>query len=179
MNTNPVEEGAQTEAAPLDGMVRPVVVVVEDDANMRELLATVLSSLDADIVTFDGSQAALEYLENQPVSVVVTDLRMPRVDGINVLRFAKSRNQDTQVILVTGHATVESAVEALKSGAYDYLTKPFENVELICTVERAIDHWRLSRENRRLRAENRIYTEGETIIGRSASMDEVRRLIDA
>ncbi|HDP89666.1 MAG TPA: sigma-54-dependent Fis family transcriptional regulator [Thioalkalivibrio sp.] len=158
---------------------RPVVMVTEDDPAMRELVTSVLEELDADVVPMSSSTEALDYLESHDVAVVVTDLRMPRIDGMQVLAFSRQRNPLTQVIMVTGHATVESAVETLKAGAFDYICKPFENVELRVTVQRALDHWNLSRENIRLREENRVFSEGDTIIGRSAPMAEVQRLIDA
>jgi DNA-binding NtrC family response regulator len=157
----------------------PVVVVTEDDPNMRALVVNVLQGIDAEIVPMESSQESLDFLENHDVAVVVSDLRMPRIGGMEVLQFAKQRNPLTQVIMVTGYATVESAVESLKAGAFDYICKPFENVELRHTVERALAHWRLSRENIRLREVNRAYTESDAIIGRSATMDEVNRLIDA
>lgn len=157
----------------------PTVLVTEDDANMRELVVNVLKDIDAEVVAMESSQEALDFLEHHDVAVVVSDLRMPRIGGMEVLQFAKQRNPLTQVIMVTGYATVESAVESLKAGAFDYICKPFENVELRHTVERALAHWTLSRENIRLREVNQAYTEGDAIIGRSASMDEVSRLIDA
>jgi DNA-binding NtrC family response regulator len=157
----------------------PTVVVTEDDPNMRELVVNVLQDIDAEIVAMESSQESLDFLETHDVAVVVSDLRMPRIGGMEVLQFAKQRNPLTQVIMVTGYATVESAVESLKAGAFDYICKPFENVELRHTVERALAHWRLSRENIRLREVNRAYTESDAIIGRSSAMDEVNRLIDA
>lgn len=164
-----------------DGLMRPVVLVTEDDQNMRDLIVNVLQSIEPriEIVAADSAHHALDYLENNQVAVVITDLRMPGVDGLDVLRFAKRHDPMTQVVLITGYATVESAVEALKSGAYDYIRKPFETVELRCTVERALQHYLLSQENRRLRAENRIYAEGGGLIGQSQAMATVSRLIDA
>lgn len=158
---------------------RPVVLVVEDDPNMRQLLATILKPLEAEVVTVKSAQNALDYLESTEVAVVVTDLRMPGVDGIEVLRFAKKRNSLTLVVLITGYATVESAVEALKSGAYDYLRKPFEPPEFLHTIQRALEHYLLSRDNLRLRAMDRMYHEGGGFIGRTQAMENIRRLIDA
>jgi DNA-binding NtrC family response regulator len=157
----------------------PVILVTEDDQHMRDLVVNILQRLEAQVVAVGNGQEALDYLESCEVAVVLTDLRMPRVDGLKVLQFALQRNPLTQVIMVTGHATVESAVESLKAGAFDYISKPFDNVELEHTVERALTHWRLSQENVRLREENRAYTEGDAIIGRSAAMEQVQRLIDA
>lgn len=158
---------------------RPKLVVVEDDKAMRELVENVLAQLDAQVESFEHAQEALEYIEANDVAVVVTDLRIPKVDGLGVLHFAKQRDHQTQVIVVTGYATVESAVDALKQGAFDYVCKPFENLDLRCTVQRALDHWHLSRENLRLREENRLYSESHTLIGRSRPIAEVHRLIDA
>ncbi|HQW39016.1 MAG TPA: response regulator, partial [Usitatibacteraceae bacterium] len=87
-----------------------VILVVEDDAAMRRMIQEVLSAAPAKVVAVESSQAALEYLEREAVAVVLTDLRMPRVSGLEVLRFARARSALTQVILLTGHATVEAAV---------------------------------------------------------------------
>lgn len=171
------DQGQLTEASSPDAP--PTVLVTEDDANMRELIVSVLKDIDAKVVPMESSQDSLDYIETHDVAVVVSDLRMPRIGGMEVLQFARKRNTLTQVIMVTGYATVESAVESLKAGAFDYICKPFENVELRHTVERALAHWALSRENIRLREENRAYTEGDAIIGRSLAMEEVNRLIDA
>lgn len=182
MNMQAAEKLEMSEERPMGLAVdgeRPVIMVTEDDAAMRELVTSVLGELDAEVVPMSSSTEALDYIESHEVAVVVTDLRMPRIDGMQVLAFARQRNPLTQVIMVTGHATVESAVEALKAGAFDYICKPFENVELCVTVQRALDHWLLSRENMRLREENRALAEGDAIIGRSAPMAEVQRLIDA
>jgi DNA-binding NtrC family response regulator len=158
---------------------RPLVLVCEDDAVMRELVASVISSLDVEVVQADSSQHALDYLENHDVALLLTDLRMPRVDGMELLRFARARNSLTQVAMITGYATVESAVEALKHGAFDYIRKPFDNDELRCMAERALEHYHLRRENRELREQNRLFREGEGFIGRSQSIGKMRKLIDA
>lgn len=159
----------------------PVVLVVEDDTTMRELIADVLSSMqpNAEIVRVENAHLAMDYIDNNQVGVVVTDLRMPGGNGMDVLGFVKSRSPRTQVVLVTGHATVESAVEALKTGAFDYLRKPFETVELRCTVERALQHHLLSTENQRLREQQRALAEKGALIGETQAIERVRKLIDA
>lgn len=172
---NPIKVPAKEEAASSEG---PRVVVCEDDANMCQLVASVLEPLQAEIVTFTRSQDALDEVEARGAAVVVTDLKMPGVDGLDVLRFAKSHSPETQVVMITGYGTVESAVEALKTGAFDYIAKPFDNSELYHTIERALEHARLRRENQRLRAEKRLYS-GSNLIGQSQAMVEVQRLIDA
>lgn len=158
---------------------RPVVLICEDDVAMRELVASVVSRLDVEIVQAESSQHALDYLENNEVALLLTDLRMPRVDGLELLRFARAQSALTQVTMITGYGTVESAVEALKCGAFDYIRKPFDNDELRCVAERALEHYRLHRENRELREQNRLIRESEGFIGRSQSITRMRRLIDA
>jgi DNA-binding NtrC family response regulator len=162
----------------------PRIVVAEDDETMRELIVTVLAELDADILAADSSQHALDLIEADPgFAVVVTDLRMPFVDGLDILNFARRANPRTQVVVVTGHGTVESAVEALKSGAFDYIRKPFDNAELLHTVGQALEHYQLSYENDRLRAlasECADQAHGHTLLfGRSPAMAEVEKLTQA
>ncbi len=158
---------------------RPVVLVVEDDMNMRQLIASVLRRLEAEVIAVGNAQSALDYLESESVAVVVTDLRMPRVDGVEVLKFAKNRSANTQVVLITGFATVESAVEALKCGAFDYLRKPFEPDDLCKTVLKALEHYMLGRDNEHLRSAEHPVDSNHALIGRSLAMDKVHRMISA
>ncbi len=158
---------------------RPVLLVVEDDAAMRRMIQEVLAGPDAQVVAVESSQAALDYLEAHEVAVVVTDLRMPRVGGLEVLRFAKARSALTQVILLTGHATVESAVDALKSGAYDYLKKPFEPDDLRRIADHALAYWRLNGENLRLREANRAFAGFDGLVGKNPAIEQVRRMVRA
>lgn len=157
----------------------PIALICEDDIAMRELVASVVSRLDVEVVQADSSQHALDYLENNEVALLFTDLRMPRIDGLELLRFARVHTPLTQVIVITGYATVESAVEALKSGAFDYIRKPFDNDELRCLAERSLEHYQLRRENIELRKQNRLIREAEGFIGRSQAVMRMRRLVDA
>jgi DNA-binding NtrC family response regulator len=159
----------------------PTILVAEDDRNMRELILTVLaeSSMTFKAVSVENAHEAMEFLENNEAAVVLTDLRMPGADGIDLLKFVKSRHPQTQVVLVTGHATVESAVTALKEGAYDYVQKPFDTIKLSCVVEKALDYYRLSTENQRLRQQCRAFEESGEIIGQSQAKEQVDRLIAA
>lgn len=169
---------AVAEKAKLSASTRPIVLVCEDDRAMRELVASVVACLDVEVVQAESSQHALDYLENHDVALLFTDLRMPRVDGLELLRFARAQNSLTQVTMITGYATVESAIEALKAGAFDYIRKPFDNEELRCAAARALEHYQLRRENRELRAQNRLYS-GDGFIGRSQAVMRMRRLVDA
>lgn len=158
---------------------KPIVLVVEDDKAMCELIVDVLASLDAEVVAVRNPQHGLSYLESREVAVVLTDLRMPHVDGIEMLRFAKKRNAMTQVVLITGYATVESAVEALKSGASDYLRKPFEPIELENIIRRALQRYLLESENANLREESPPAPGEQGLIGKTAAIEQVVRMIDA
>jgi DNA-binding NtrC family response regulator len=160
-----------------DAAPRPVILVVEDDDAMRTLLSEVLDPLDATVAAARNGAQACDMLEKQDVSVVLTDLRMPHADGLRVMRHAKQHNPLTEVVLITGHGTVETAVEALKGGAYDYLRKPFEPEDLRRTVERALEHALLNRENQRLREPQPAAADEDGLIGRSAAIETARRLI--
>jgi DNA-binding NtrC family response regulator len=158
---------------------RPLVLVVEDDEAMRDMIADVLGSLEADIVPIGSPQHALDRLENQEVAVLLTDLRMPRVDGLELLKFARQHKPTTQVVLITGYATVESAIDALKSGAFDYLRKPFEPEDLRRTIEHALQFHLLHRDNQRLREAGRVDAATDGLIGQSPAIAQVQRLINA
>jgi DNA-binding NtrC family response regulator len=155
----------------------PVVLVVEDDDAMRTLLTEVLASLPATVLAARNAAIASDILERQDVTVVLTDLRMPHADGLRVLRYAKQRSALTEVVLITGHGTVESAVEALKGGAYDYLRKPFEPEDLRRIVERALQYALLNRENHRLRESRRALGEDDGLIGKSPAIDSARQFV--
>ena len=161
---------------------KPTILIAEDDERMRELIATVLEDIGAEVIAADSSQHTLDLIEGgSEVAVVLTDLRMPFVDGMDILNFAKRANPRTQVVMITGHGTVETAVEALKSGAFDYIRKPFDNVELIHTVRRALEHYQLGRENERLRARqcDESSDKYQLLFGRSQAMAKVERLTEA
>ncbi|MBL8722367.1 MAG: sigma-54-dependent Fis family transcriptional regulator [Myxococcales bacterium] len=117
------------------------ILVVDDKPNMRRLLASVLEPL-GEVVCVDGGARALERLGRQRFHVVVTDIKMPDVDGHQVLRFARRLERPPEVILITGFATVESAIEALRDGAVDYVTKPFDPDELKAKVARVVGNLR-------------------------------------
>jgi len=159
----------------------PTILVTEDDKNMRELIIAVLGESDMlfDVASAENAHEAMDYLENHEVAVVLTDLRMPGADGIDLLKFVKSRDALTQVVLVTGYATVDSAVAALKEGAYDYVQKPFDTVKLRCVAEKALSFYLLATENQRLRSQRRAFEAGGEIIGQSQAKERVDRLIRA
>jgi two-component system, NtrC family, response regulator HydG len=135
-------------------MSAPVrVLVVDDDPGVRYTLREILSSegLVVDEAS-DGAEALARY-DAQPAPLVVTDLRMPRVDGMELLQRLSERSPIPRVVMITAHGSERQAVEAMKAGAYDYFRKPFENDELLAVVRRAVDAVRLAHENERLAGE--------------------------
>ncbi len=123
------------------------VLIVDDNPDNLKSLELGLSRLEYHILTADGGPAALERLKNDDVDVVITDLKMPEIDGMEVLRFAGQLTPPPDVIVLTAYGTVESAVNAMKQGAYDYLGKPVNINELRVKVDKAMAHQSLLQEN--------------------------------
>jgi len=150
------------------------VLVVDDEQSMRELLAIMLRQAGYDVTVADGGEAAVERLgKGESFDLVVTDLRMRKVDGLAVLKAAKEFSPRTVVLVVTAFASTETAVEAMKLGAYDYVTKPFKLDELKLVVSNALERRRLQDENQALKRQLRRERGFENFVGRSPSMLEV------
>jgi DNA-binding NtrC family response regulator len=148
-----------------------VVVVVDDHANVRQSMALVLRHEGHTVVQATNAAEALGVLDNQPVDVVVTDVRLEGVtDGVDLLRRIKQRDEHTQVVLITAFGSIDDAVGAMRSGAYDYLTKPADPDRLRLTVLRAAELAQLSREVQQLRAQ---MSAGDEIVAVSPKMTAV------
>jgi len=128
------------------------VLVVDDEAILRDAIGEALRRAGHDVETFDSGRPALERLATESFDLVVTDLKMPGTDGVAVLEETRRAAPDVPVLIITAHGTVESAVGAMKKGAYDYIIKPFKLEELELLVERALAHRLLAVENEVLRA---------------------------
>ena len=128
-------------------MAKARVLVVDDEKSMRDLLSITLEKEGYDVLTAAGGEAAIEALRRDATDAVITDLRMPKVDGLQVLRAAKEISPDVAVIVITAVASTETAVEAMKLGAYDYITKPFKLDEVSLIVRNALE---LSETNQRV-----------------------------
>ncbi len=149
------------------------VLVVDDDADMGAMLERHLRGADMAVTAVTGGRAALAALTSHDFDVVVTDLVMDEVGGLEVLSAAGRQDPAPRVILMTAFGTLETAIEALRQGAYDYLTKPFRLAEVTAAVRRALDDHRLRRENERLRAVVERQHGFDRILGRSKRMQEV------
>jgi DNA-binding NtrC family response regulator len=157
--------------------VKSRVAVLDDEQRMVEILGMVLRREGYEVVPFLEPEAALEALEAQPFDLLLTDLKMPQIDGVEVLRRARAIDPKLPVILITAHATVNTAVAALREGAFDYVEKPFDNDELKALVRRTLEVTRLERQNRYLQAELRSRYAPEAVVAESPAMQEVLDLV--
>ncbi|MEW5866353.1 MAG: sigma-54 dependent transcriptional regulator [Bacillota bacterium] len=156
------------------------VLVVDDEQKMCEFLTLVLSQDGHQVVAASSGERALEEIRTRDdLDVIVTDLMMPGVGGMQVLDEARRSLPDTPVIVITGYSTVQSAVEAMKAGAFDYLPKPFKVDEVKLVVRKALERREIALENRRLRRElQAIREKSADIIGTSEKMQAVFRLVE-
>jgi two-component system response regulator PilR (NtrC family) len=153
------------------------VLVVDDEQSMRNMLAIALQQEGYEVVTAEDGEAARRELEARSVDLIVSDIRMPGLDGIELLRFAREHTPGTEVILVTAHASTDSAVEALRLGAYDYITKPFDIDELKLTVRRALEVKELRKENVDLKLQLADRHRLDDLVGKSEAMARVFEVI--
>lgn len=145
---------------------RAQILVVDDEVNLRRVLGAVLERAGYDVLAAGDGNEGLAILTNHHIDVVVTDLRMPGVDGMALLREAQRIDPDIPVILLTAYSTVDNAVEALKGGAFDYLTKPFEQSDVLSIVRKAVQARRLA-ERETHRPSIVSVWEGSTVVGTS------------
>ncbi|HEU5055179.1 MAG TPA: sigma-54 dependent transcriptional regulator [Kofleriaceae bacterium] len=154
------------------------VLVVDDERSMREFLAICLRREGHQVSVAESGERALEHLGESPVDIVVTDLKMPgKVDGLGLLRGIRERRLDTEVIVVTAFATPETAIAAMKQGAYDYLTKPFKVDEINAVIDRALEKRALVEANTALREKVTGRYRLASLLGRSPQMQRVFELI--
>ncbi|MGC9324885.1 MAG: response regulator [Desulfomonilia bacterium] len=137
MNTLPAEE--------------KVVLVIDDDEGDCYLMEDILSEMGVTVITAIGGETGIRLLSEREYPVVITDLRMPDVDGMAIINFIRKRNMNSLIIVVTGYASIDSVIDAHRQGAYDYMLKPFSTDMLKFTVKRAFDFIALRRERERLK----------------------------
>lgn len=131
----------------------PTVLVVDDEASILEALGKVLAKEGLHVVTAKNGREALDVVRTRPIHVMITDLRMPTMGGDDLLKAVKAVTPEVEVILMTAYGTVEVAVEAMKRGAYDFISKPLKRATVVATVRKAFDKVGLMAENRELRAQ--------------------------
>jgi DNA-binding NtrC family response regulator len=157
------------------------IVIVEDESESRKAMSLALRKRGYQVEDFPGGAEAIRYIKDNgnEVDLVITDLRMPGVDGIAVVKATKETNKEISVILVTAHGTVDSAVQAMKLGADDYLTKPVDLFEFRARVSKLIENASLNREVQHLHSRLDEKYGFEQIIGRSSSMERIFQQIKA
>jgi two-component system response regulator HydG len=151
------------------------ILIVEDDPDSRAAIVCVLQAAGYKVAETDYAEKALETISRQNTDILITDLQLPGMDGIELLKGAKSAAPDIEVILITGHATIELAVEALRQGAYDFIAKPVRKQALLRTVERAGEKQHLARENHALRAQ--VPGRGPRVIHNGSLMSSIMQMV--
>jgi DNA-binding NtrC family response regulator len=157
-------------------MADATILIIEDEEKMRRLFDLVLRPEGYRLLQADSGEAGLKLLEDGGIDLVLTDLQMAKVSGLDVLEHVTRDYPDLPVVIITGHGTVKSAVEAVKKGAFDYISKPVDNDELKIIVKRALEMRRLMLENRGLSRELRERFDFDNIVGRSAALAKVKTL---
>ncbi len=153
------------------------VLIVDDEESAREVCVEILKSVGLETATAESAQRALEILEGDPADFVLTDVRMPGMSGLELLKVIRQKYPEIDVVVMTGFGTVPSAVEAIKDGAYDYIQKPFRVEDLRLTFQRLMERRELSEENRLLREQLKTRQGFDELVGTSAKMQKVYRLI--
>lgn len=153
------------------------ILVIDDDAVARDLLADALKKDGHEVESFSNGTDALARGQHTTFDLVLTDIRMGTVDGLTVLREFKRFSPDTSIVLLTAFGSLEGAIEGIKQGAFDYLAKPFRKEEVKLVVQRALDHCKLVRENKRFRVELKEKEEWSPLVGSSPAMLDVYKLV--
>ncbi|HEY5041173.1 MAG TPA: sigma-54 dependent transcriptional regulator [Verrucomicrobiae bacterium] len=155
----------------------PNILLVDDDERLRRAAGKVLAAEGYHVVSAATGREALEQLKQTAVALVISDLRLPDLDGIALLKQARELRPEAEVVMITGHASIEKAVEAMRLGAYDFIEKPLDSAALLKTVAKALEKQRLASENRLLRRQLQAQRGVEALIGDSAPMQAVKQLI--
>ena len=170
---------ASTAGSPGDDPMAPTVLVVDDELANLDSVSRIFDKEAFRVLSAPSGEEAIALLQKQRVDVIVTDLMMPGISGVDLLRACRTLAPDAEVVLMTAHGTVETAVEAMKEGAYDFLTKPLKRHHLVKSVRKALEKQALVQENRRLRAKVQQLSKPGGLVGQSpafrATMDIVRQ----
>ncbi len=154
------------------------ILIVDDDSKILEVIAEVLTEGGYAVDTASDGAKAIKSIDAESYDLVVTDLKMPKTDGMAVLKHVVSRSPDTMCIILTGYGTIQGAVEAIKAGAFHYITKPVKAAEILAVVEKALKYRHLERENILLRQQLKKKYRFENFIGDSKEIQDVFELIE-
>lgn len=159
-------------------MTETKILVADDEAKIRKHFSDVLSREGYEVETAENGQVAIKKMDQDFHDILLIDLNMPKVDGMKVLRHLVDQSNDSIGIILTGHATIKNAVEAMKIGAFDYLAKPVKTEEVLMVIQRALEFRDLRRENLALKKQLKKKYKFENFIGDSLQMNKVFRIIE-
>lgn len=154
------------------------ILVVDDEVNIRNALVTMLEKKDYRVFGTGTGEEALRHLDEARVDLVITDIRMPGMGGLEFLRRLKDKWPDTEVVVMTAFGSIDTAVEAMRLGAYDYLTKPIDRERFGVIVEKALERHTLTSENKQLRDRLETRTRFDQMVGESEAMQSVYSLVE-
>jgi DNA-binding NtrC family response regulator len=160
-----------------ENRTRGSILIADDEESVRESLAEVLREEGYEVTAVADGAIAIAALSQQDFDLVVSDIRMPNVDGLTVLRHTREVAPQTLVLLMTAHATVETAVEAIRRGAQDYLLKPVIFDDVLHKIDHLMQHRQMAWENQLLRSQVDRQWDFENLVGRSAAMRDVMNLV--
>jgi two-component system, NtrC family, response regulator HydG len=156
---------------------RPNILLVDDDERLRNAASKVLIAEGYRVTSVGSGQEALDFLRDTEVALLIADLRLPDLDGIGLLQQARQQRPAMEVVMITGHGTVEKAVEAIKLGAYDFIQKPLDSTALLKTVTKALEKRRLATENDRLRRQIQQQRGASALLGDTPGIRSVKELV--
>ena len=157
----------------MDGEQKIKILVVDDEKSVREIVADLLELEDYDVQTADSGDGALQMLAGEFFDVLITDLMMDGIDGITLTKMVRNRGLDIPIVVMTGFGTIETAVESMKAGAWEFITKPFHNEQIIMTVEKVLETQRL-----RERASQREHFENLSRIDAMTGISNYRAIME-
>lgn len=154
------------------------ILIVDDEAKIREYFSDVLEHEGYQVDTAQNGEVAIDMIDKEFYDIALIDLNMPKVDGLEVLKYLRQHSPDSIGIILTGYATIKNAVEAMKAGAFDYLAKPVKMEEVLMVIERALEFRDLKRENMALKNQLKKKYRFENFVGDSLQMNKVFRIIE-
>ncbi|MBU8910509.1 MAG: sigma-54 dependent transcriptional regulator, partial [Desulfobacterales bacterium] len=154
------------------------ILVVDDEISMRELLEVLLSKEGYNVSDAGNGKQALKMIQKKSYDLIVTDIRLGDITGLEVLKEAKKKNSDTVVVMISAYSTTEIAVEAMNAGAYDFVPKPFDNIELKQTIQKALELKTLEQEKERTSTELKDNMHFNRIVGKSPGMQAIYKRIE-
>jgi len=153
----------------------PKILVVDDEKSIRDALCDILSEESYDVISAEDGEDGFSKLSDEKIDLVLCDIKMPKMDGLELLHKASSEGYDTPFIMISAHGTIDTAVEATKKGAFDFIQKPPDLNRILLTVRNALDNSQLTKETKVLRKK---VSKGNEIVGESEQIGEVKEMIE-